>query len=160
MQLRYHLLSQFICITARRVWVTRKRGSQIEVYRCFFSAAARAVASSTISGRNGMPSNLPIDAPAVEFVNLVYRSISRMTLWTQLFISQGRDAVATCEEEDCGKDERARQLLNNATQLVTRRDSVKPGSLFFSASSISLHTTKPRGGCRFLYSFCVVNDRQ
>jgi hypothetical protein len=32
-----------------------------------------------------MPSNLPIDAPAVEFVNLVYRSISRMTLWTQLF---------------------------------------------------------------------------
>ena len=60
-----------------------------------------------------------------------------------------------------GKDEQARrrQLLNDVTQLVTRRDSVKPGSLFFSAS-ISLHTTKPRGGCRFLYSFCVVNDRQ
>jgi hypothetical protein len=73
----------------------------IEVYRCFLSAAARAVASSTISGRNGMPSNLPIDAPAVEFANLVYRSISRSTLWIQLFINQGGDAGAAGEEEQC-----------------------------------------------------------
>jgi hypothetical protein len=31
-------------------------GSCIETYRCFFSFAARAVASSTMSGRNGIPS--------------------------------------------------------------------------------------------------------
>ncbi len=86
-----------------------------------------------------MPSNLPIDAPAVEFVNLVYRSILRMTLWTQLFINQGRDAVATCEEEDCGKDEQARrrQLLNDVTQLVTRRDSVSQGPFCLSQHLIA-----------------------
>jgi hypothetical protein len=43
---------QHICIKCLRQQQRNTTGTVI--YRCFLSAAARAVASSTISGRNGM----------------------------------------------------------------------------------------------------------
>ena len=118
MQLGNHLLPQFISIS-RTMNKKNRCCSCKQTNRCFFSAAARAVASSMISGRNGIIRKNRQISEQLAFISLPQRSDTRR-----------RGAQS--------KDARARQLLplrtNAASQsvAVTGNQShvINPSSCF------------------------------